>query len=236
MGYIIEFRAVSTILTDHKSHYDYTNGGWMRSGNVFDTLQEAKAEIAAQTDRFVYRVVYIDEGSKPLAGMDDVVQPVVDPVALTMELLIERMQNRLNAYRNGMLRMLKVHSANTETLLNKVNAQLEASQAEVTRLDKIISDDKRPVIYLAQSEPEPYQFLSVKGWVVVDTTWKRGPLHLCPQGWLGTASETFQTTVFASEADAQQAIEDTHDFKGMSGGPFAWQSNNYVAVEIHKQQ
>jgi hypothetical protein len=219
MGYIIEFRtnggwmrsgnAVSTILTDHKSHYDY----------VFDTLQEAKAEIAAQTDRFVYRVVYIDEGSKPLAGMDDVVQPVVDPVAVTLELEIERMQNRLNGHRIGVL-----------------NAQLEASQAEVTRLDKIISDDKRPVIYLAQSEPEPYQFLSVKGWVVVDTTWKRGPLHLCPQGWLGTASETFQTTVFASEADAQQAIEDTHDFKGMSGGPFAWQSNNYVAVEIHKQQ
>jgi hypothetical protein len=219
MGYIIEFRtnggwmrsgnAVSTILTDHKSHYDY----------VFDTLQEAKAEIAAQTDRFVYRVVYIDEGSKPLAGMDDVVQPVVDPVAVTLELEIERMQNRLNWHRIGVL-----------------NAQLEASQAEVTRLDKIISDDKRPVIYLAQSEPEPYQFLSVKGWVVVDTTWKRGPLHLCPQGWLGTASETFQTTVFASEADAQQAIEDTHDFKGMSGGPFAWQSNNYVAVEIHKQQ
>jgi hypothetical protein len=186
---------------------------------VFDTLQEAKAEIAAQTDRFVYRVVYIDEGSKPLAGMDDVVQPVVDPVAVTLELEIERMQNRLNGHRIGVL-----------------NAQLEASQAEVTRLDKIISDDKRPVIYLAQSEPEPYQFLSVKGWVVVDTTWKRGPLHLCPQGWLGTASETFQTTVFASEADAQQAIEDTHDFKGMSGGPFAWQSNNYVAVEIHKQQ
>jgi hypothetical protein len=219
MGYIIEFRtnggwmrsgnAVSTVLTDHKSHYDY----------VFDTLQEAKAEIAAQTDRFVYRVVYIDEGSKPLAGMDDVVQPVVDPVAVTLELEIERMQNRLNGHRIGVL-----------------NAQLEASQAEVTRLDKIISDDKRPVIYLAQSEPEPYQFLSVKGWVVVDTTWKRGPLHLCPQGWLGTASETFQTTVFASEADAQQAIEDTHDFKGMSGGPFAWQSNNYVAVEIHKQQ
>ena len=192
------------------------------------TMNDAHAQFPPTAGQ-AYKTVVFDEASNfacTAAGEDDL-------VALTMALTIEHMQNRLNEHR---IDVLKVHNANTETLLNKVNAQLEASQAEVTRLDKIISDDKRPVIYLAQSEPEPYQFLSVKGWVVVDTTWKRGPLHLCPQGWLGTASETFQTTVFASEKDAQQAIADTHDFKGMSGGPFAWQSNNYVAVEIHKQQ
>ena len=156
----------------------------------------------------------------------------VDPVAVTMELDIERMRNLLNKRR---IETLKIHSANTETLLTKVNAQLEASQKEVARLEKVISDDKRPVIYVLYSEP--YQHLSQPGWVVVDTTWKRGPLHLTEKaGWLGTASQTFPTTVFASEKDAQQAIADTKAFKGMSGrGDFAWQSNNYVAVEVHKQ-
>lgn len=134
----------------------------------------------------------------------------VDPVAVTMELDIERMQNRLNKHR------------------------IKELQKEISRLDKAISDDKRPVIYVLYSEA--YKHIAQPGWVVVDTTWKRGPLHLTEKaGWLGTASQAFPTTVFASEKDAQHAIDDTKSFKGISGGNYAWQSNNYVAVEVHKQ-
>ena|ERR1039457_303404 len=153
----------------------------------------------------------------------------VDPVALTMELSIERMQNRLNAYHIG---VLKSHNANTEILLHKVNAQLEASQKEVVRLEKVISDDKRPVIYLLTTD---YKQEHGDGWVVIDTTWKRGPLHFTTKGWLGTASATFPTTVFASEKDAEQAIADTKNFKGQCPNKYAWQSNNYGAVEVRKQ-
>ena len=158
----------------------------------------------------------------------------VDPVAVTMELDIERIRNLLNKRR---IETLKIHSANTETLLTKVNAQLDTAKAEITRLEKVISNDKRAVIYLLT--PEYYKHMQQQpGWVVVVTTWKRGPLHLTEKaGWLGTATREFPTTVFASEKDAQQAIADTKAFIGMSGrGGFAWQSNNYVAVEIHKQQ
>jgi hypothetical protein len=67
------------------------------------------------------------------------------------------------------------------------------------------------------------------GWVVVDTTWKRGPLHLTSSGWLATADSLAPYTVFNSEEEALKAVASTRSY---SGGTYAWSKNEYVAVEL----
>jgi hypothetical protein len=67
------------------------------------------------------------------------------------------------------------------------------------------------------------------GWVVVDTTWSRGPLSF-KDGWLGTAHSVANVaTVFDTQDEANAAIEKTRTFKGSI---FAWSDNNYVALEV----
>jgi hypothetical protein len=65
-------------------------------------------------------------------------------------------------------------------------------------------------------------------WIVVDTTWKRGPLHLSEKGWLGINGAA-TATYFNTEEDANRAIVATKKYKN---GACAWSSNEYVAVEI----
>lgn len=102
---------------------------------------------------------------------------------------------------------------------------LTKAKEKIKHLEKVISEDKRVVIYLRPEKP-PLD----TGWVVVDTTWKRGPLHLCPKASrLSSASEDYPPTVFATERDANLAIEDT---KRYDGGIYAWSNNNFVAVEV----
>ena len=124
----------------------------------------------------------------------------VDPVAVTMELNIERMRNHLNEHR---IEMLKSQIKASDAIIKKLHDDLADKQVEAAR--------------------------APAGWVVVDTTWKRGPLYLSHSGWLASASEKFTPTVFASEADAQKAIADT---KAFEGGVFSWSDNNYLAVEV----
>jgi hypothetical protein len=123
----------------------------------------------------------------------------VDPVAVTMELNIERMRNHLNEHRIEMLK-----------------AQIKASDAIIKKLHDDLADDQ------VEAARAP------AGWVVVDNTWKRGPLHLNKKGWLGSASESFPPTVFASECAAHRAIADT---KAFEGGIYGWSYNNYLVLQ-----
>jgi hypothetical protein len=88
------------------------------------------------------------------------------------------------------------------------------------KLKSKISDE------LKSSKPE-----SQSGWVVVDTTWKRGPLHFSKDRYLVTAnsiSKDHSPTVFASEQHAQAAIESTCRYQIK----YPWTYNNYVAVQV----
>jgi hypothetical protein len=104
---------------------------------------------------------------------------------------------------------------------------LASERQEVRRLLNVISENKRPAIYLIAEEP----FMGVRqpGWVVIDATWKRGPMHLNESGYLATASEDFKPTVFYKEEDALKAIEDTRNF---NNGSHTWSNNVYFAVQM----
>jgi hypothetical protein len=70
-----------------------------------------------------------------------------------------------------------------------------------------------------------------EGYMVVDTTWKRA-LTFHNDKWLGTSSTTIPITVFNTVKEAQQAIQKTIAHGG--GNKYAWQSNNYVVIGVHK--
>jgi hypothetical protein len=126
--------------------------------------------------------------------------------------------------------LTKVASSALTTLRQEVvglETALASERTEVKRLLGVISGNKRPVIYLIAEEP----FMGVRqpGWVVIDATWKRGPMHLSESGYLATASEHFKPTVFYKEEDALKAIEDTRNYQN---GFYAWCKNVYLAVEM----
>jgi hypothetical protein len=110
---------------------------------------------------------------------------------------------------------------------------LQASRRQVESLEKDVANltnAVRPAIYVLDQEPYKFSY-SGPGWVVVDATWERGPLHRTQgAGFLATASSIFPPTVFASKGDAQKAIADTKNYKTHH----AWCDNTYVAVQIVK--
>lgn len=139
--------------------------------------------------------------------------------------------NFLTTVAASALRTLRQTIEELTTKLNLNEMYLQASRRQVESLEKVISENKRPAIYVIEEEPYKFSFTG-PGWVVVDATWKRGPLHLNQngRGYLATANSSFTPTVFASEADAQKAIEDTTGYKPK----YAWTQNTYVAVQIVK--
>lgn len=216
--------------------YEQKKGTWARSYNPTKTMQhsrslnhyeftdrslaewEAKAQMSSGTN-FAYRVTEVreisDEADFDPLGVDEALASLTDAIAREYE------NDKNNDYSKQIKelneRVDKVGSSSLAALMsaNEDHKHYVAVTEEIIdRLEDARLEDA----------------VNETGWVVVDTTWQRGPLNLSKDGWLATSKMGYDDpTVFLTREDAEKAIADTHSFMG---GGYAWSHNKYVAVEV----